>query len=62
MARRGGDHGANIDEFTVRGKRGGGTYGAGELLIWGKMEESGKEEVKGEAEGDMVCSRPRRSG
>jgi hypothetical protein len=22
-------------------KRGGGTYGADELLIWGKMEESG---------------------
>jgi hypothetical protein len=40
-------------------KRGGGANGASELPNWGKMGESGKEEEKGKAVGEMGCFHPR---
>ena len=38
------------------GEEGGGTNGAGELLIWGKLEEGGKEEGRGETRGRWYVS------
>ena len=42
-------------------KRGGGADGASGLPNWWKVEEKAKEEGKGEEEGEMRCSSPRRS-
>ena len=48
----------SADVAAEKVKREGGANGVGELPNWGKMGESGKEEEKGEVEGEMVCSRP----